>query len=73
MDGGFNGGFEVGGSMDHHFVMLLKFRVPPRLLLKYPLSPRVTSMSDTQSACFVGFLVKIRRLQKRASPSTDTD
>jgi hypothetical protein len=48
-------------------------RVPPRLLLKYPLSPRVTSTSDAQSACFVGSVVKIRRLKNRASSSTDTD
>jgi hypothetical protein len=30
-------------------------------------------MSDAQSACFVGSVVKIRRLKKRASLSTDTD
>jgi hypothetical protein len=55
------------------FITFGPIRVPPRLLLKYLLSPRVTSMSDAQSACFVGFVVKIRRLKKRASPSMDTN
>ena len=45
----------------------LQNRVPPRLLLKYPLRPNGTSLTYAQGACFIGFGLKKRRLRKRAS------
>jgi transposase len=34
-------------------------RVPPRLLLKYPLRPKGTSPTHVQGACFIGFGLKL--------------